>query len=150
MASKSTVKTLRMLVETNGAAHAIFGWLSEYTNDAHSSPVELFEKKATQWGRENIDDTMVVTRQEAITIMKQLDALKLGRFIVGRRESKTRFEFWTPRTHIGQAAMGEIDDIDIHEEEVALDNERIIEMHRVLLANVLELPLRAVRIKIKE
>ena len=69
--------------------------------------------------------------------MKRLDERMLGRFIVGRHNSKTRFEFWTPRSHIGKAAMGKIDLIDIHEEEVTLEDDEIVDMRRTLLANAL-------------
>lgn len=150
MESKKVVQSLRHIAKDSASARAVFGWLSEYTNNVLSSSVEHFEQQSTRWGRLHLDDQMTVTRKEAIAIMKQLDELMLGRFIVGRRGSDTRFEFWTPRSHIGKAAMGEIERIDIHEEDVALENDEIIEMHRTLLANALELPVSAIRIKIKE
>ena len=74
----------------------------------------------------------------------------LGRFIVGRRGADTRFEFWTSRVQIGQAAMGAIDRITIEEEPVELDESEIVEAHRLLLAHALGKSISAVRVRIKE
>lgn len=150
MESKKVAAALRRMVAESDTARAIFGWLSEYTRNAANSPVELFERDATRWGREHLDAEMVVTRQNAIEVMKRLDELKLGRFIVGRRGADTRFEFWSSRVQIGQAAMGMVDRIDLDEEPVALEENEIIETHRLLLANALGKPISAVRVRIRE
>lgn len=147
--SKSVVKELRRMVSEDDTTHAFLGWLSEYTRNAENAHVELAERGATKWGRENIDEEMIVSRQDVISVMKSLDELKLGRFIVGRRGAESRFEFWTSRVQIGQAAMGQIDRIDIDEEIVELEEEDVIEAHRMLIANALGKPISAVRIKIK-
>lgn len=138
------------MVSEDDTMHAFCGWLSEYTRNAENAHVELAERGATKWGRENIDEEMIVSRQDVISIMKSLDELKLGRFIVGRRGAESRFEFWTSRVQIGQAAMEQIDRIDIDEEIVELEEEDVIEAHRMLIANALGKPISAVRIKIKE
>lgn len=138
------------MVSEDDTAHAFLGWLSEYTRNAENAHVELAERGATKWGRENIDEEMIVSRQDVISVMKSLDELKLGRFIVGRRGAESRFEFWTSRVQLGQAAMGQIDRIDIDEEIVELEEEDVIEAHRMLIANALGKPISAVRIKIKE
>ena len=150
MESKSVVLELRRMVSEDDTMHAFLGWLSEYTRNTENAHVELAERNATKWARENIDAEMLVSRQDVIFIMKRLDELKLGRFIVGRRGAESRFEFWTSRVQIGQAAMGKIDRIDIDEEIVELDEEDVIEAHRMLIANALGKPISAVRIKIKE
>lgn len=137
------------MVSEDDTTHAFLGWLSEYTRNAENAHVELAERGATKWGRENIDEEMIVSRQDVISVMKSLDELKLGRFIVGRRGAESRFEFWTSRVQIGQAAMGQIDRIDIDEEIVELEEEDVIEAHRMLIANALGKPISAVRIKIK-
>ncbi|PTX35453.1 hypothetical protein [Allosediminivita pacifica] len=138
------------MVSEDDTTHAFLGWLSEYTRNAENAQVELAERGATKWGRENINEEMIVSRQDVISVMKSLDELKLGRFIVGRRGAESRFEFWTSRVQIGQAAMGQIDRIDIDEEIVELEEEDVIEAHRMLIANALGKPISAVRIKIKE
>tara|TARA_R110002074_G_scaffold375888_1_gene552669 strand:+ start:172 stop:624 length:453 start_codon:yes stop_codon:yes gene_type:complete len=150
MDSKSAVKELRRMLARDDAMHAFLGWLSEYTRNAENASVELAEREATKWGRGNIDEAMIVSRQDVISIMKSLDELKLGRFIVGRRGAESRFEFWTSRVQIGQAAMGQIDRIDIDEDVVTLEEEDVLEAHRMLIANALGKSISAVRIKIKE
>lgn len=144
------VTNLRTMVKKSEAAHAFFGWLSEYTRNADNSSVELAEREATKWARKHINEDMVVTRQDAISVMKELDELQLGRFIVGRRGGETRFEFWASRVQIGQAAIGKTDRIDIEETSVDLNETEIIEAHRMLIASALGKPINAVRIKIKE
>lgn len=138
------------MVRDDQAAKAFFGWLSEYKRNAENVHVEFAERGATKWGRENLNDAMIVSRQDTIVIMKMLDELQLGRFIVGRRGAESRFEFWTSRVQIGQAAMGEIEHIDVDEEAVKLDEDEVLETHRMLIANALGKPISAVRIKIKE
>ncbi|MCF3974925.1 hypothetical protein [Paracoccus salsus] len=148
--SKDVVKRLRQEVESDPAAHALFGWLSTYTRNVSISTVDQAEQAATRWGRENFDDDLIVSRAEVINIMRLLDDLQLGRFIVGRRGAESRFEFWSNRGQIGRAAMKLADEIDIDEEPVELEESEIIEAHRMLLANVLKRPLSQVRIKIKD
>lgn len=146
---KNAVRQLRKMIK-EPASRAFLGWLSEYSRNADNSAVDLAQREATRWGRDNIDPQMVVSRSEVISVMRQLEELQLGRFIVGRRGAESRFEFWSSRVQIGQAAMGVIEEIDIEEEPVSLEENEIIEAHRMLLANSLDKPISAIKIKIRE
>ena len=48
-----------------------------------------------------------VARGEIIDVLKKLDDLKIGRFLVGRRGAVSRFEWDFSLRSVGKAAMGE-------------------------------------------
>lgn len=146
---REVIRQLRAMARDE-AGRAFFGWLSEYRRNAESSTVELAEREATRWARDNIGGDILVDRSEVIALMRRLEDLQLGRFIVGRRGASSRFEFWSSRVQIGQAAMGQINRIDIEEEPVELERDDLLETHRMLIAAALELPITSVTIRIKE
>jgi len=149
MSVSKEIKKLRRMLKDSSVAHAIFGWLSEYQRNTESMMVDKAEYSARLWARENFDHEVEVTRSEVISIMRELEELQLGRFIVGRRGAESRFEFWTSRVQIGQAAMGQIDEINIEEDPVVLEEHEVLEAHKMLIAHALEVPVGSVRIKIK-
>lgn len=149
MSVSKEIKKLRRMLKDSSVAHAIFGWLSEYQRNTESMMVDKAEYSARVWARENFDHEVEVTRSEVISIMRELEELQLGRFIVGRRGAESRFEFWTSRVQIGQAAMGQIDEINIEEDPVVLEEHEVLEAHKMLIAHALEVPVGSVRIKIK-
>jgi|GEM_PF-5333168 hypothetical protein len=149
MSVSKEIKKLRRMLKDSSVAHAIFGWLSEYQRSTESMMVDKAEYSARVWARENFDHEVEVTRSEVISIMRELEELQLGRFIVGRRGAESRFEFWTSRVQIGQAAMGQIDEINIEEDPVVLEEHEVLEAHKMLIAHTLEVPVGSVRIKIK-
>lgn len=146
---KPEAKQLRALAR-EPSAKAFFGWLSGYVRNTESSTVEQAEREATRWGRVNVDKQLTVTRSEVIAIMRKLDELSLGRFIVGRRGSESRFEFWTSRSQIGQVALGFSDSLEVYEAPVELGSDELIETHRMLIANALGIPVGAVSIRLRE
>tara|TARA_R110000850_G_scaffold267110_1_gene397987 strand:- start:1210 stop:1668 length:459 start_codon:yes stop_codon:yes gene_type:complete len=149
MSVSKEIKKLRRMLKDSSVAHAIFGWLSEYQRNTESMMVDKAEYSARVWARENFDHEVEVTRSEVISIMRELEELQLGRFIVGRRGAESRFEFWTSRVQIGQAAMGQIDEINIEEDPVVLEEHEVLEAHKMLIAHALEVPVGSIRIKIK-
>lgn len=149
MSVSKEIKQLRRMRKDSSVAHAIFGWLSDYQRNTESMMVDKAEYSARVWARENFDHEVEVTRSEVISIMRELEELQLGRFIVGRRGAESRFEFWTSRVQIGQAAMGQIDEINIEEDPVVLEEHEVLEAHKMLIAHALEVPVGSVRIKIK-
>lgn len=150
MTPRQTLLALRKMVKEDTAAHAILGWFSDYENNRGSSVVDYVEREATRWARLNIDEDLVITRGEAIAVLRQLEELQLGRLILGRRGAQTRFEFWVGRVQIGQAAMGVIDTLNIEEAALELEEHEIIDAHRMLIANALGKPVTAVQIRVKE
>lgn len=147
--SRNVVRQLRGMAKED-SAKSFFGWLSTYQRNAESSTVDLAEREATRWGRENVHSQIIIGRGDIIAMMRKMEELQLGRFIVGRRKAPSRFEFWSSRAQIGQAALGEIDVIDIEEEPVSLDQDDLIEAHRMLIASGLGRPVSAITIKVKE
>lgn len=146
---RAQIKQLKEMAKEQ-TPHAFFGWLAGYVRNAESSTVEIAERESTRWGRENLDKKMLVSRGDIISIMRKLDELQLGRFIVGRRGSESRFEFWTSRSQIGQVALGLSDNLDIHEVPVELGSDELIESHRMLIASALRIPVSAVTIRIRD
>ena len=143
------IKELRRMLKDSSVAHAIFGLLSEYQRNIESMTVDKAEYSARVWARKNFDHEVEVTRSEVISIMRKLEYLQLGRVIVGRRGGKSRFEFWTSRVQIGQAAMGQINKINIDEDPVVLEEHDVLEAHKMLIAHTLMVPVGSIRIKIR-
>lgn len=83
-------------------------------------------------------------------IMRVLDEMGLGRFIVGRRGAESRFEFWTPRCQIGQVALGLSNSLDVYVAPVALSQDDLLASHRLLIASALNIPASGVQIRIKD
>lgn len=146
---KPQVKQLRGLAR-EPAANAFFGWLSGYVRNTESSSVGQAEREATRWGRDNLDKQFTVTRSEVIAIMRKLDELSLGRFIVGRRGAESRIEFWTSRSQIGQVALGQSDSLEVYEAPVELESDELLASHRMLIANALRIPIGAVSIRLRD
>ena len=140
-----TAEELKNLADGDDAARAVLGWLSTKSNTRGDCPVDSVKKFATKWARKTFHDDTLLERSDVIQVMRDLEKLHLGRFIVGRRGAKSRFEFWSNHVEIGKAAMGQIKAINI---EPGLSTDDIIKAHKELLANALGISIRSVRIKI--
>lgn len=81
---------------------------------------ELFAQRERN-PRETTVHTLVhqsgASRSDVIALFKSLAELELGRFILGRRESPSRFEWHTLMNEVGQTALGEADSIQSMSEE---------------------------------
>ena len=148
--SRRVVKKLRKLRERSDVAHAFLEWLATFERNIDHSTVNYVVDRVTRHARDEIDEGMTVSRAEIIAVMKELDALEVGRFVVGRRGAESRFEFWVHRGQIGKAAIGQIESIDLDEEPAALKAEEIVEAHRMLIANSLRTAVENVKITIRE
>jgi len=60
-----------------------------------------------------------IVKPDAIRVLKELDGLGLGRYLVGRRGGTTRFEWNRHPASVARAARGEVDDLppSIYDEE---------------------------------
>ena len=146
--SKKIVKSLRALCRDFPNAYAILGWFSQYERHAETMTVDLTERMSTTWSRDNMDEPVTLSRGDVIAVMRDLEEIGVGRFIVGRHNNPSRFEFAGNRSQIGKAAMGEVDQITIEEESEDIEEEELKSIHMSLIANALGLPLSAVKIKI--
>jgi DNA-binding MarR family transcriptional regulator len=52
------------------------------------------------------------TRKDVVELFKSLEELGLGAFIPGRRGGQSRFEWHVRLTDVGQAAIGEVEEIE--------------------------------------
>lgn len=147
--SKSTAKALRRLANENEAARAMLGWLSEGKRNTETTDVDVAEREGMKWGIANIEEEFMLTRADVIWVMRELQALQLGRFITGRKGWESRFEWWSNRVQVGLAAMGKVETIAIDEDALDISEEDLIESHRMLIAHALGRPVSAVKIKVK-
>lgn len=52
------------------------------------------------------------TRREIVELFKEMESLGLGAFVLGRKGGQSRFEWNARLTEVGQAAIGEADEIE--------------------------------------
>ena len=135
--SKKLKSELRHLCKNDANAKRIFEMWSKHERSREVSTLETIAKNSQ------------IEYLAAVKVMKELDGLEIGRFIVGRREYKTRFEFWYDRKVLGKAALGnnkvELEPwFEEDDEESYID--ALIELHRALLAKAANVDISEVKI----
>lgn len=81
--------------------------------EAYSYFFEDLAGRQRNYTKTSIDTAMKISgasRQAVIELFKELEGLGFGAYVVGRRGSKTRFEWTVSMIHVGKAAIGESDD----------------------------------------
>lgn len=137
MENSERVAALRKLPLEHEWSHPVFEWMSGSTNWKNKTDVGTLERKFGQ------------DRRSLVSFLKSLEALGLGRFRVGRRGAESRFEYYVHVKEIGQAALGEIDTIDLdQEQDGVLEEEDVIALHRQLLAHALGRNVEAISITV--
>ncbi|CUH78532.1 hypothetical protein [Tropicibacter naphthalenivorans] len=131
----SVIKALRKTKKEFSCAEDVFNLMKGYTNRIAETKVSRLEKECQ------------ADRREIIGLLKRLEELELGRFWVGRRGQESRFEYWVHVKEIGQAALGEINEIDFGEDE--WDEDEILGLHKQLIARSLGVDTEAVVLRIK-
>ena len=140
------VAALRALVKRDTSARTVCEWLRSYQRDGEYNSIE-------QIGAE-----CELEYDEAVRVMREIAAIGVGAVKIGRKGWKTRFEHHAVRYHIGEAALGDRDDLDLvrgplaeaEEAEGRVSSETILSLHRELIAVALSVPIRKVRILVAE
>jgi len=100
------VLALRALCARNAGARAFFTWAdSERQNSASSTSIDVLERKSG------------LGRSASIALLKDLEKIGCGKYIVGRHRKKTRISWDYGLKSIARAARGEIerlDPVDLH------------------------------------
>jgi len=121
------VKKIRELASNNVGAKNIFVWWAGLQRSREESPIDRIANESR------------VDYKEVVYIMKELAELGAGKFLVGRRGAKSRFEFWCDRVELGKVALGQLDTIEAWYESDQSDTfvNEIIELHKQLLAKAI-------------
>lgn len=120
VSSPKVLTAIRRLYKENATAQALFDWVASRQRDASSTTIT---RLSSQLG---------ISRGEAVVLARQLETAGCGDYVVGRRGSKSRFEWAFSCISLGQAAAGEDDELEEvanpvpdSEEEAGEDGEAI-------------------------
>lgn len=91
------IKSIKNLVETSNVARDFFESLSARVKNYRITTVDQ-AMRSTKGGR-----------REVVDLFKQMEALGLGYFIVGRRSGVSRFEWSVRMVETARAALGDLD-----------------------------------------
>lgn len=95
------VEQLKRLYASNKCAKALLSHAAKRKNNKSTTTVDRL--LAVIVGEENT----IVTRQELIEVLRKLEELGCGRFVIGRRGQSSRFEWTVQITSLGKVAIGE-------------------------------------------
>ena len=91
---------VRELYASSQVAKDFLDWCADRQRDAKETTIE------------RISSVIGVSRSEAVSLAKQLDAAGCGDFIVGRRGASSRFAWGYSRINLGRIAMGEVEELE--------------------------------------
>jgi hypothetical protein len=97
---ESIVEALQQLCVESEGAEKFFKWASQRQNDASFTSIDVFERKSG------------MDRAACIELAKRLTRIGCGRYVVGRRGSKTRVNWDYGLKSIARAAMSQQDKLD--------------------------------------
>lgn len=107
----ATVKAVQALYETSPHARKLFDWTASLKNDAAETTLE------------RLMSVLGISRKSAVVLVHELEEAGCGRFIVGRRGARSRFEWKYSRVSLGQVAAGETEEIELVSSNLATEAE---------------------------
>src|SRR5258705_146225 len=111
------VKAIRDLYKKNPHAQEFFDLNARRERDASFTSLDLISRK------------LEISRGEAVALARELDEAGCGQFVVGRRGSKSRFEWEYSCIGLGKAAAGEPIQLEKAENPEDEENEDMEEQH---------------------
>jgi hypothetical protein len=105
------IASIRRLYNANESAQRLFDWTAQRERDASATSIDLLTRRLT------------ISRGEAVALARDLEAAGCGKFIVGRRGQKSRFEWGFSCISLGQAAAGESAKLEVVQAESEIDDE---------------------------
>lgn len=99
--SSVNVERLKRLYTTNTCAKALLNHAAKRKNNANTTNVDRLLARIVN------EENTVVSRQQLIEVLRELEKLGCGRFVTGRRGQPSRFEWAVQITSLGKAATGE-------------------------------------------
>lgn len=91
---QTVVGALRELCSRNEGARTFFEWAANRQNNANWTSIDVFERKS---GKDRVF---------CIELAKELGRMGCGKYVVGRRSYKTRFEWGYGLKSLAAAALG--------------------------------------------
>jgi hypothetical protein len=114
MNQTQTIEKLRKLILTNAAAKSIMTWAAGR------------DKNSTATSLDRICRKVKLEKDDAVQALQQFEKLGVGKYIIGRKDNPTRFEWHFGLVTVGMAARGKSDarevlgaTVDEGEEETA-------------------------------
>lgn len=108
---QETASALRELCLRSAGARRFFGWAAGRQKDARETSIDVLEERAG------------MDRAHCIELAKDMERLKCGRYVVGRRGSKTRVAWEYQLLELAQAAVGAAS--ENADQQPAEDNHRV-------------------------
>lgn len=99
------LKALRKLYQSRSSAKAVFDYWAQRDNNSAQTTVDRLLAALRQQGTE-------VPRRDLVDLFRALDAAHCGKFVIGRKGKKSRFEWEASLTSVGRAAAGEHDEVE--------------------------------------
>jgi biotin operon repressor len=93
--SQRVIEAARLLYNTNSNAQRLFDLNAQRERDASTTSLDVISRK------------LDVSRGDAVALARMLEEAGCGNFIVGRRGSKSRFEWGYSCIGLGKVAAGE-------------------------------------------
>ncbi|MCF7963334.1 MAG: hypothetical protein K9M08_21550 [Pirellula sp.] len=100
LVSSVDVELLRSFYKSNKTSRAVFEILKERENDSNETKLERLEDLVRQSGVNPI-------RGDVVSLFKGLDRAGCGKFVVGRRQFPSRFQWHVSLRSVGIAASSE-------------------------------------------
>lgn len=95
---------LRSLYVTDHTAKALLDYAAGRTKNSTESTVDRL--------MQNLRSSGVDSRSELVAVLKQLDELGVGTFVLGRKGQQTRFKWAASMISVGKAAREEIEELE--------------------------------------
>src|SRR5215469_10873530 len=117
------IEALRQLYKDNEVAKALLNHLRDRERNRHNTPVDILKYRLSQEGHP-------VNKWSLINVLRELEKIGCGRFVVGRRGQQSRFEWEVRMVDVGGAASGretKIGTVVEAEDEEHENNDQIID-----------------------
>lgn len=105
------IDKLRGLYQSDPAAKVLFDWTANREKDATSTSID------------RICSQLEISRRDALILAHRLHSVGCGRFVVGRRGQKSRFEWAYSCISLGRAARGESSILERARDPISDENE---------------------------
>ena len=107
----SNVEAIQALYENDPNAKKLFDWTASLQKDAAETSLE------------RLMGVLDISRKSAVSLAQELEKAGCGRFIVGRKGARSRFEWYYSRVSLGQVAAGEPKEVEPVSENIATEAE---------------------------
>jgi hypothetical protein len=107
------IKGLRRLYNSNGCARALLDYMATRKYNSMETTVDRLESVVgDEWGRRDL-----------VGVLKELQSLNCGEFIIGRRGQASRFQWAVQMISVGRTAKGDITGVELLKAEEAKPEE---------------------------